>query len=310
MRQSDTVLTIGRFAGAMMKSLAIGLAVGMSVMAVPASATLPTPSIGVATGSDPAPTLEAGDVMPYIVALQGIADRHGGNRAHGTPGFTASLKYVKTILDRAGYRTRVQRFDHAGKPGYNLLADRPGGDLKRTVFVGAHLDSAPEGPGMNDNASGAAAVLATAVAIAKARPRTDQHLRFAFWGAEEEGLVGSEAYLKALPAEQRKQIQVYLNFDMTGTPNNQFWLVSDLGNEASTALKDYFTARDLPILEVGAGGSDHQKFDEYGVPVSGFSTGMDDCYHQACDRIDRVSPRVETTSANAILTTTWKLVTR
>jgi aminopeptidase S len=250
------------------------------------------------------------DVMPHVAALQAIADRHGGNRAFGTPGFAASLHYVRSVLDRAGYRTEVHRFEHAGKQGYNLIADWPGGDEARTVFVGAHLDSVPEGPGMNDNASGTAAVLATAVAVAKEKPRTAEHLRFGFWDAEELGLVGSGHYLRSLTPAQRERIQVYLNFDMTGTPDNDYWLVSDLGNEASAVLKDHFADRNLPVFEVGAGGSDHEKFAEYGVAVSGFSTGLDDCYHQPCDRIDRLSWQTEVISTNAIIAVTWALATR
>jgi hypothetical protein len=275
--------------------------VGLSATVPALAGELPTSDV---------PTLGERDVMPHVAELQAIADRHGGNRAHGTPGFAASVRYVRTVLERACYRTRVQSFQHEGKVGQNLIADWPGGDESRTVFLGAHLDSAAEGPGMNDNASGTAAVLATAVAVSKAKLGTREHLRFAFWGAEEAGLIGSDAYLRLLTAAQRKQVQVYLNFDMTGTPDNQAWLVSDLGNEASTVLKNHFTSRNLPILEVGAGGSDHQKFDEYGVPVSGFSTGLDDCYHLPCDRIDRVSPKTQLTSANAIIGTTWALVTR
>src|SRR3954453_699713 len=97
-----------------------------------------------------APTLGEQDVMPYVVELQAIADRNGGNRAHGTPGFTESVQYVKSVLDLAGYRTTIHTFSHKGKEGQNVIADWPGGDESRTVFVGAHLDSAAEGPGMND----------------------------------------------------------------------------------------------------------------------------------------------------------------
>src|SRR3954471_14891739 len=96
------------------------------IAAVGAGSTVPA-----LAGGPPAPTvpvLADGDVLPHLVELQAIADRKGGNRADGTPGFAASVQYVKSVLDRAGYRTRVQTFTHDGKAGQNVIADWPGGD--------------------------------------------------------------------------------------------------------------------------------------------------------------------------------------
>jgi hypothetical protein len=276
------------------------------VLAVVGSAT----TLPALAGDPPVPAvpvLTAHDVMPHLAQLQAIADRNGGTRAHGTPGFVASVRYVKSVLDRAGYRTRVQTFMHAGKAGYNVIADWPGGDESRTVFLGAHLDSVPAGPGINDNGSGTDAVLATAVAVSKAKLRPSGHLRFAFWGAEELGLIGSDEYLKSLSAAERKRIQVYLNFDMEGTRDNPYWFMPDLDNEATVALKKYFTSRNLPIMEIGMGNSDHARFLQYGVPISGVSTGIDDCYHDRCDRIENISEKNELISANAIVSAAWEL---
>ena len=58
------------------------------------------------------------------------------------------------------------------------------------IVVGAHLDSVPEGPGINDNGSGSAAVLEAALVLANTFQRTPANVQFAFWGAEERGLVG------------------------------------------------------------------------------------------------------------------------
>lgn len=85
-------------------------------------------------------------------------------------------------------------------------------------MVGAHLDNVPAGPGINDNGSGVAAVLATAVALGPA-PQIRNAVRFGFWGAEEIGLVGSKRYVSSLNVEQLKDIALYLNFDMIGSPN-------------------------------------------------------------------------------------------
>ena len=61
--------------------------------------------------------------------------------------------------------------------------------------MGAHLDSVPEGPGINDNGSGTAGILEIAEEVAKLPNNPRNRLRFAFWGAEESGLVGSDAYV-------------------------------------------------------------------------------------------------------------------
>ncbi len=86
------------------------------------------------------------------------------------------------------------------------------------MVVGGHLDSVPEGPGINDNGSGSATILEVAQNLAKTRL---QHpVRFAFWGAEEFGLLGSQAYVDSLSAEEVARIGSYLNFDMLGSPNH------------------------------------------------------------------------------------------
>ncbi|MGP4016500.1 M28 family peptidase [Saccharopolyspora sp. 5N708] len=253
------------------------------------------------------PTASAADIMPHLVALQEIADRHGGNRAHGTGGFAESLSYVRGVLDGAGFITQVVAFDHNGQPGYNLIADWPGGDESDVVFLGAHLDSVAQGPGLNDNGSGAAAILATAVEVANTDARPNRHLRFGWWGAEEEGLVGSANYVRGLDQSEVDNIGVYLNFDMVGTKTPQQWLLVDDGAPASDAFRKYFQDSGIPTFDVGVGGSDHVSFDARGIPVSGFSTGLDACYHESCDRIDNIDPASEETSTNAIIHTVWEL---
>ncbi|NNE11641.1 MAG: M28 family peptidase, partial [Ilumatobacter sp.] len=99
----------------------------------------------------------------------------------------------------------------------NVLAETPGGDPDNVVMVGAHLDSVNEGPGIQDNGSGSAAILE--VAIQMAEVETHNKVRFAWWGAEESGLVGSDFYVFGLSDEEREKIALYLNFDMIGSPN-------------------------------------------------------------------------------------------
>ncbi|MFH9554622.1 M20/M25/M40 family metallo-hydrolase [Streptomyces sp. NPDC017435] len=256
------------------------------------------------------PVVTADQVMPHLGALQRIADRDGGNRAHATQGYRDSVAYVKAALDKAGFRTSLHRFTHNGATGYSLIADWPGGDPEHIVFAGAHLDSVETGPGINDNGSGSAALLATALEVSKSGLKPNSHLRFAWWGAEEPGMVGSSAYVRELPAAERDRIDVYLNVDMAGTKNNRPWLVVQDDPAAAEAFNAYFAARNLRTVKIGIGGSDHVSFGDAGIPVGGFATGLDDCTHQACDRVENVDPVTETTSTNAFISTVWRLAVR
>ena len=97
-----------------------------------------------------------------------------------------------------------------------------GGNPNNVVMAGAHLDSVNAGPGINDNGSGSAAILEVAEQMAKVKPRNK--VRFAWWGAEESGLVGSTFYVNNLTQAERDQITLYLNFDMIGSPNHVFFI--------------------------------------------------------------------------------------
>ena len=104
----------------------------------------------------------------------------------------------------------------------NVIADSPKGKIKgQTVVVGAHLDSVTAGPGINDNGSGSSTILEIAeqMAALKYTKKLQRQVRFAFWGAEENGTLGSEHYVENLTENQRSKIYANLNFDMLGSPN-------------------------------------------------------------------------------------------
>ena len=102
----------------------------------------------------------------------------------------------------------------------NILADTRSGDPDNVTIVGSHLDSVLEGPGINDNGSGSAFNLELALQMAKQRIRTENRVRFAFWGAEESGLVGATRYVAAISDEEFAKIAANLNFDMLASPNH------------------------------------------------------------------------------------------
>lgn len=174
------------------------------------------------------------------------------------------------------------------KPQVNVIAELPGKNADNVVMAGAHLDSVAEGPGINDNGSGSAALLSAAQAFGKVTPQNT--LRFAWWGAEEAGLVGSTAYVDGLTPDQLEKIALYLNFDMIASPNfvytvydadeSSFEAPVEIpeGSEAIEALfASYFTALKLPYDDSEFNGrSDYEAFINNGIPSGGLFTGAEE----------------------------------
>ena len=105
-------------------------------------------------------------------------------------------------------------------PTFNILAEKKGANDNNVVMAGAHLDSVLTGPGINDNGSGSASILEAAEQLA--HTKLQNTVRFAWWGAEESGLVGSTNYVNGLSQAEKDRIALYLNFDMVGSPNYVF----------------------------------------------------------------------------------------
>ncbi|KOG42095.1 M28 family metallopeptidase [Streptomyces resistomycificus] len=275
-----------------------------------------------------APDIPVANVKAHLTQLQSIATANGGNRAHGRAGYKASLDYVKAKLDAAGYTTTIQQFTSSGRVGYNLIADWPGGDTSRVLMAGSHLDSVSSGAGINDNGSGSAAVLETALAVARAGHQPAKHLRFAWWGAEELGLVGSRYYVNNLSSANRARISGYLNFDMIGSPNPGYFVYDD-DPAIEKTFKDYFTGLGVPteIETEGDGRSDHAPFKSAGVPVGGLFTGasrtksaaqaakwggtagqaFDRCYHSSCDTTANINDTALNRNSDALAHAVWEL---
>jgi aminopeptidase S len=275
-----------------------------------------------------APDISVANVKAHLTQLQSIATANGGNRAHGRAGYKASLDYVKAKLDAAGFTTTIQQFTSSGRVGYNLIADWPGGDTGQVVMAGSHLDSVTSGAGINDNGSGSAAVLETALAVSRANFRPAKHLRFAWWGAEELGLVGSRYYVNSLTTGDRSRISGYLNFDMIGSPNPGYFVYDD-DPAIEKTFKEYFTGLGVPteIETEGDGRSDHAPFKNAGVPVGGLFSGadyvktaaqaakwggtsglaFDRCYHSSCDTTANINDTALDRNSDAIAYAVWGL---
>ena len=216
-----------------------------------------------------------------------------------TAGLTQKTgKQLVERLKRETVRVRLElRVSRMTRRTANVIAELPG-TAQSVVMVGAHLDSVPEGPGINDNGSGVGLVLELARGLAQ-----EQGVRFALWGAEELGLLGSEHYIGSLSPAELKTIRAYLNFDMLSSPNAAPFAY---GDPALTELfTETFAAQGLTLLPDAVGGrSDHAPFEAAGVPVAGLFSGAeglkpegevnryggdaapyDACYHRACDTL-------------------------
>ncbi|MFI0353108.1 M28 family peptidase [Actinomadura sp. 9N407] len=219
---------------------------------------------------------------------------------------------------------------------HNVIAESRGGNPGNVVMVGAHLDSVPEGPGINDNGSGSGAILETALQMSKFPVRNK--VRFAFWAAEEIGLLGSDQYVAALSEAERDRIRLYLNFDMVASPNYAFKLYDGDDSDATGSpagppgsaqienrLEKFFDGRGLGHVGTDFDGrSDYGPFIAIGIPSGGIFTGAegiktpaeaalfggtagvayDVCYHVACDTLANANQTALDVNADAIADST------
>lgn len=242
-----------------------------------------------------------GTLDPFVAAVPVV----GGSFADGV------------ALSQPGSTATVEVLEPESRPQVNVLAESKTGDPDNVIMAGAHLDSVKQGPGINDNGSGSAAVLEVALQMAKVKPIN--MVRFAWWGAEEDGLLGSEAYVAGLSEAERDRIELYLNFDMIGSPNYSIGIYDgddsdatgegpgpDGSDEIEAVFEDYFTMIGTPFKGTDfTGRSDYGPFIAEGVeiPAGGLFTGAegiktaadvalwggtagqqyDPCYHLACD---------------------------
>ena len=138
---------------------------------------------------------------------------------HGIPVVGASFA-DGAALAQPGSTAFVEVLPAETRTDYNVIAEMPGKNPNNVVMSGAHLDSVIEGPGINDNGSGSAALLETALLMGNLNLQNT--LRFGWWAAEEQGLVGSADYVAGLSQAERDRIALYMNYDMVGSPNYIF----------------------------------------------------------------------------------------
>ena len=252
---------------------------------------------------------DGGTIFPSV----GFArDEHAGT---AVPGVTLAVEHYNRmvrILDKGlpvkvELDVEVKFFDEATAPGamngFNTIAELPGSDLaSEVVLLGAHFDSHAFATGATDNATGSAAMM-EAVRILKAagvRPR--RTVRVALWGGEEEGLLGSKAYVAdhlgdvetmALKPEHAK-LAAYFNSDNGTGKVRGVWMQSNL------AVRPIFEQWIAPLKDLGVtilsprsvSQTDHLSFDNIGVPAFQFLVDRLEynsrTHHSNMDTFDRV----------------------
>jgi Zn-dependent M28 family amino/carboxypeptidase len=204
-------------------------------------------------------------------------------------------------------------------PTRNVIANTKTGRTDRAVVVGAHLDSVPEGPGINDNGSGSGADLEVALQMAKLGVKPVNQVRFIWFSGEEQGLLGSDFYVSQLTKSGRSSIAAMLNFDMIASPNYSQEIYDGDGSAFGVAgpngsgniekvFQSFFDKRgEFTKPTAFDGRSDYDAFTTAGIPAGGLFTGAEDhklpselqfwggtvsdglagqydpCYHSACD---------------------------
>ncbi|HET6672557.1 MAG TPA: M28 family metallopeptidase [Agromyces sp.] len=291
--------------------------------------------------ADKAINAEAAGAAGVIIFNQGNEDSDarmdliigtlGGNDVVGIPVVGASYEQG-VALSQPGSEAHVFVPMPEQRPQENVIAELPGKNVDNVVMAGAHLDSVQAGPGINDNGSGSASLLEIAQNLSKLKP--ENTVRLAFWGAEESGLIGSQAYVDGLSEAEKDRIALYLNFDMVASPNYIFMIYDGDESqfpapvtvpEGSVQIEDlfesYFTSVGEPYDDAEfSGRSDYEAFILEGIPAGGLFTGAevvkteqqesiwggtagesyDPCYHQACDDIDNVNMHALDVNIDAI----------
>jgi aminopeptidase S len=267
--------------------------------------------------------------LGHMRKLQRIADENGGNRASPGPGYDASVDYVAGVLRKAGWKVSTPELDVEGDRIRNVIAQTKTGDPDHVVMAGAHLDSVPDGPGMNDNASGSGALLELAVRMGGS-PEVTNQVRLAWWGAEEVDMDGSTHYVETLAPADRRKIALYLNLDMVASPNVAYLVegkggcdedAADGSTDVARVLAERLTATGVTpeIIEFMCD-TDYIPFMDAGIPTAGAFTGDDEektrrqarrwggqegedydpCYHEACDGLANVNVKALDSYTDAV----------
>ena len=196
---------------------------------------------------------------------------------------------------------------------YNVIAEIPGTDLRdEIVMIGGCIDSWHSGTGATDNAAGAATALEVFRILQSVGLKPRRTIRIGLWSAEEQGALGSRAYVAAHLAKQMdsggdkvhykqldrrpeyEKFDVYFNFDFGTGRIRGLYLQGN--KRAKTMLGESLAALNDPAVKTlslaGIGASDHMSFDEIGLPgfqwIRDYTDGNARAGHTNMDTYDHV----------------------
>jgi carboxypeptidase Q len=214
----------------------------------------------------------------------------------------------------------------AGKTAYNIVAEIPGSDKKdEVVMLGGHIDSWHSATGATDNAIGAATMMEAARILQAIGVKPRRTIRVALWGGEEEGLLGSQAYVKAHfgsfeePKPEFSKLAAYFNVD-SGTGRIRGASVfgpkqdADILRASLSSLSDLGFAGVVSSTSRRLGGTDSTSFSQAGLP--GIGLGQDpieyfnDTWHTNIDTYERIVESDAKTSAIIVAAAVYELAMR
>ncbi|MBU0710716.1 M28 family peptidase [bacterium] len=229
------------------------------------------------------------------------------SRRVGEQGHADAIEYLVMKLKEYGYSTDQTSFYRGETHVQNLFASHPGvTDPDHYYILSAHYDTynrntADPAPGAEDNAGGVAAVLETARILYNFE--TDYTVKFAFWDAEELGLLGSENYAFKESRLEESNLLGVVNLDMIAYTTDSLWQYSINTRDTANSIEmsdlvyslstSYFDSLYPIVYNPGLLGSDHRRFWEYGFSAifigEAFRTVDYPYYHTANDTYDKLN---------------------
>jgi Zn-dependent M28 family amino/carboxypeptidase len=250
------------------------------------AATIASVVLIVAVPAAAGPEVSGDRAKRTVATIAALGPRPAGSTAERRAGVLVARE-----LRALGYRVRVQRVPlPRGGASRNVV----GTTSKRLrVLVVAHLDGVRAGPAANDNGSGVGAMLEVARAL-----RGRDGVLVAALGAEERvetgaaEHLGSRRLLAGISRAGRTRIRLALSLDMVGVgPTlNVLGIEPSPNRSARLALSHARRLGFRPVYRVGSA-SDHAEMSRSGLPAAWLQWRWDVCWHSACDRASRLSPR-------------------
>lgn len=224
-----------------------------------------------------------------------VLARRIGVRVRATDNERRGARYIAAEFESMGYRVRIQKFSVDDGTSRNVVAWWPGA-RRYPLVLGAHMDSVPESPGANDNASGVAVLLESArIAVDTSQA---EFLKFVAFGSEEYGSdgshhVGSQVFVNRLGDRGRQRLAGMLSVDMVA--DGRPLIVGTAGIGPDVLGRILFRKIDRKGIDVEyrttCDCSDNGPFELAGIPGAFMWSGEEPDYHSSSDTVANMEPK-------------------